>query len=273
MKVSVIVPVFNTEAYLGRCVESIANQTFRDFEIILVNDGSTDSSGSICDSWAKKDSRIRVIHKKNEGVTIARKTGVEHSTGEWICFVDSDDKLPERSIEILFKHVRDDVDIIIGVLEYNGYFNVSCKHNYEEQNTLKYLKSILKNKAHGGPVARLIRKNLFDAFTFDIPPEIKRGEDIIMNLRLAQKARLIIFLPDIVYNYLWNPESATSKNSSFISSISSELFWHRIIRQSIGSDYKKALRWAMVYFYCRRWWWVLLKRPAMQLKRKLGGCL
>ena len=90
-KLSVIVPVFNTEKYLRECIESILNQTFTDFELILVDDGSTDKSGVICDEYAQLDDRIRIIHQENAGVTRARKRGVEIALGEYITFVDSDD--------------------------------------------------------------------------------------------------------------------------------------------------------------------------------------
>jgi glycosyltransferase involved in cell wall biosynthesis len=268
-KISIVVPIFNSEKYLDNCIQSLVAQTEPELEIILINDGSTDSSGSISDDWAKKDSRIKIIHKKNEGVTIARKTGVEHSVGDWICFVDSDDEIPKQSIYTLYKHIRDDVDMIIGTLEYNGYFKVSRKYNYEEQNALQYLKSILKNKVHSGPFARLIRKSLFDDYTFDIPPKITRGEDVIMNIRLAQKTRLVILLPDTVYNYIWHPESASSIDYSFKSSINYEIFWHRMIMQSINRDYKKKIKWAIIYFYCRQLYWLLLKKNFMLLKKKL----
>ena len=268
-QISIIVPIYNVELYLNECIESIVNQSFENLEIILINDGSTDSSGSICDTWGKKDSRIRVIHKKNEGVTIARKTGVEYAIAEWVCFVDSDDELPEQSINTLFKHARDDVDIIIGELKCDGYFKVSHRHNYEEQNSLQYLKSLLKNKVHGGPVARLIRKNLFDAFIFDIPQEITKGEDIIMNVRLAQKVRKIILLPDIVYHYLLRSSSVSSENDFFKINISYQILWNRIVSQSINKNYKKHLRSTLFYFYCRQLWWLLLKKPIMLLVRNI----
>lgn len=90
-KISVIVPVYNVEKYLSRCIDSIISQTFSDFELILVDDGSTDSSGKICDEYGKKDGRVKVIHKKNGGQSSARNAGIENSTGEYISFVDSDD--------------------------------------------------------------------------------------------------------------------------------------------------------------------------------------
>lgn len=90
-KISVIVPVYNVEKYLSRCIDSIISQTFSDFELILVDDGSTDSSGKICDEYGKKDGRVKVIHKRNGGLSSARNCGLENAKGNYICFVDSDD--------------------------------------------------------------------------------------------------------------------------------------------------------------------------------------
>ena len=91
--ISVIVPVYNTEKYLDECIQSILSQTFADFELLLVDDGSTDGSGNICDKYAIQDERIKVFHQENRGVTAARKLGVKYSNGNYICFVDSDDKI------------------------------------------------------------------------------------------------------------------------------------------------------------------------------------
>ena len=91
--ISVIVPVYNTEKYLHRCIDSILNQTFTDFELLLINDGSTDSSSAICDEYAEKDCRVRVFHKPNGGVSSARNLGLEKAQGEWITFCDSDDRV------------------------------------------------------------------------------------------------------------------------------------------------------------------------------------
>ena len=118
-KLSVIVPIYNVEKYLRQCLESIVNQTFRDLEIILVDDGSPDKCGEICDEYAKKDNRIIVIHKANGGLSAARNDALNIATGEWIAFVDSDDWL---DIDIYEKAItagdRYDVDILL----FNSYF-------------------------------------------------------------------------------------------------------------------------------------------------------
>lgn len=97
--VTVIVPVYNVEKYLDRCVKSIVRQTYKDLEIILIDDGSPDRCPEMCDAWKLKDSRIKVIHKKNAGLGYARNTGIDNATGKYLCFVDSDDYIAPDTIE------------------------------------------------------------------------------------------------------------------------------------------------------------------------------
>ena len=111
-KVSIIVPVYNTKDYLHRCVDSILAQTFTDFELLLIDDGSTDSSGIICDNYSQIDSRVRVFHKKNGGVSSARNIGLDNANGEWITFVDSDDWVAAAYIEKLYEKT-DHVDLLM----------------------------------------------------------------------------------------------------------------------------------------------------------------
>ena len=104
--VSCIVPVYNVEKYLNQCIESIVSQTYKNIEIRLINDGSTDTSPEICDRWEKKDERIIVIHKKNGGLSSARNEGLNQRKGEWIVFIDSDDYVHPQFIEILLEEVK-----------------------------------------------------------------------------------------------------------------------------------------------------------------------
>lgn len=118
--ISVVVPVYKVEDYLDKCIASIAGQTYRNLEILLVDDGSPDSSGAICDAWAAKDSRIRVIHKENNGAGAARNTGLDQVRGEFISMIDSDDYLEPHMYEHLYGMMQDDVDIaecVIGITE------------------------------------------------------------------------------------------------------------------------------------------------------------
>ena len=111
-EISIIVPVYNVEKYLKRCIDSILNQSFTDFELILVDDGSTDNSGEIIDEYAIKDERIKVIHKENGGLSSARNVGIEYSKGNYIAFVDSDDYINKNMYKILYKNA----------IKYNQYY-------------------------------------------------------------------------------------------------------------------------------------------------------
>ena len=112
--ISIIVPVYNAEKYLHRCVDSILAQTFTDFELLLINDGSKDNSGKICDEYAAKDPRVRVFHKENGGVSSARNMGLDNAKGEWVTFVDSDDWLVHNIYEkMLHKLVEENADLCL----------------------------------------------------------------------------------------------------------------------------------------------------------------
>lgn len=124
--ISVIVPVYNVYPFLGECVESICNQTFADLEIILVDDGSTDQSGALCDNYAKKNNRIKVIHQQNQGLSGARNTGVKHAEAEYIVFVDSDDRIHPRMIQSLYE-----------ALQQSGAEISICSHKMIQENEPK----------------------------------------------------------------------------------------------------------------------------------------
>ena len=112
--VSVIVPVFNVEKFLEKCVSSITNQTYKNLEILLVDDGSTDNSGTICDNFSKNDNRLKVFHKKNGGLSDARNYGIERATGSYIMFIDSDDWIENDTIELLLdKTIEEKSDIVV----------------------------------------------------------------------------------------------------------------------------------------------------------------
>ena len=148
---SIIVPVYNVSNYLCRCIESIICQSFTDFECILVDDGSTDDSGLICEEYAKKDSRIRVFHKKNGGVSSARNIGLDNAKGEWIYFVDSDDELLPGGLKIMVDCISKDIDIVLaGYEEYdeNGSLIYSIQDRAEVfLNKTKSLSTLYENHA------------------------------------------------------------------------------------------------------------------------------
>lgn len=126
-KVTIIVPVYNVEKYLTCCIGSILSQSFKDFELLLIDDGSSDLSGEICDDYVEKDARIRVFHKENGGVSSARNLGLDNAQGEWICFIDSDDWVEVDFLKELIQY--DSFDLVVGGCEGVGCMIYSTKRN------------------------------------------------------------------------------------------------------------------------------------------------
>lgn len=231
--ISIIVPVYNVERFISQCVESIVNQTYSDWELILVDDGSTDSSGSICDEFASKDERIRCVHKVNGGVTEARRAGWQLSRGEWIAFVDGDDTLPEDSLAKLYeKAITVDTDII------EGYHNV--RHNLPIIRSVgDYRRCLLRGVDIVGVTVwgKLFRKEILTSWCFEIPREIVRGEDWIMNIRLAFLTKKVpILIPDKIYHYRENDTSLTHIHKK---NINLEYAFFQSWRDSVPSDEQK----------------------------------
>lgn len=164
--VSVVVPVYNVEAYLDRCVESLVNQTLQDIEIILVDDGSTDGSPALCDAWAEKDVRIRVIHKENGGLSDARNVGVSFAQAEWVGFVDSDDHVSPEMYEVLYRNLLEShADMsICGI--YNVYANRIEKPNRSDREILTSEEAI-KLCLHGKDISVTAVNRLYPASVFN----------------------------------------------------------------------------------------------------------
>ena len=240
--ISVIVPVYKVERYLHRCVDSILSQSYADFELLLVDDGSPDCSGAICDEYAKKDNRVKVIHKENEGVIAARADGVKSSSGEWVTFVDSDDSLPDGALGILNSYIDKDFDIIRGnynVIEYKNkqaYFKkAEFIHEKEILGAIEYRRETICNKKLvSGPWASLIRKSLFNYETFNVPRLISFGEDQIMNIRLAfANNKKVKIISEPVYNYIQNEGSCVHTFKLNLNYIKE---WYRYILESIPTE-------------------------------------
>lgn len=213
-KISVIVPVYKVEKFLPECIESILSQTFEDFEMILVNDGSPDASGKICDDYATRDSRIRVFHKENGGVTSARKLGVENAKGEWVMFVDGDDKIFPYALDSLFRiaESEDEIDICegepLGVEKILSRNLVKEKIHYAEQGEYLLEIGVPFNTA---PWGKIIRRKCFGRGEFDIPQWINKGEDHLMLARVALRVRRAVKTSTPVYFYRKNEESVSHR--------------------------------------------------------------
>lgn len=214
--IGVIVPVYKVEKYVAECIESILAQTYTNFRLILVDDGTPDNAGKICDEYAKKDSRITVIHQENAGVTRARARGVEEATDcEWITFVDGDDTLPPRGLEelLLSSLENEKIDIVLGYrIE---VLKGAKKHIYNKigtgiYNPIEYINAMLIDDCIIGPWGKIIKRKLFDPSIFNITRTVVQYEDLYMNIALACKARNI-FIGNDVLAYNHKEDSCTSQ--------------------------------------------------------------
>ena len=218
-KISVIVPVYNVEQYLERCVASIINQTYKNLEIILVNDGSTDNSGQLCDELAKKDDRIRVIHKKNGGVSETRNLGSRESNGKYITFIDSDDVVSVNMIEELYTNLLGNgADISIGNVIHNYNINNvvfdDSNNDILSWNNEEALKEFLKAKITSFyPVAKLFKKNIILDLEFNVDFKLAEDAMFITEILLEKDVKVVYSFKD-VYAYCHRGESATTSINS-----------------------------------------------------------
>lgn len=246
--VSIIVPVFNVEKYLEECLDSILNQTYKNIEIILVDDGSTDSSGKICDEYLKKDSRIKVFHKINQGVSITRNFGVEKSNGEYITFVDSDDFLPRFSIEILVKEIENEkADILICAMK-REKIKENLSYNKIIFNREEALIELFKGGLYRFSLsAKLYRTNIVKKYKF---PEGKIHEDQATTYKYFLEINKIVYIDYVGYIYYRRENSILTKKYN-IKRLDSFSNWQEIVENMKAENFsiKKQM-------YLRYLWWI-----------------
>ena len=211
-KISVIVPVYKVEKYLPECIESVLAQTFTDFELILVDDGSPDNSGAICEAYAARDPRIRVFHKENGGVSSARNLGLDNAKGEWIAFVDSDDTIGPHYLEFFLKDSERDADLILC-----SYTMVDTAGNQKIPSAFQ--KTVIEITAYGAKLAlagsgwnilqqvcvwgKLFRGKEIIKNRLRFDEKISLGEDQLFFTKFLMSARRIVAIESCEYFYLW----------------------------------------------------------------------
>ncbi len=213
--ISIIIPVYNSEEYLPKCIESVLNQTYSNLEIIIINDGSTDDSGKICDDYALKDNRITVIHKENGGVSSARNKGIEKATGKYIGFIDADDYIEIDMFEKLYENIKhDDYDIsicnyniILGTNKIPNNISKECKKIF---NNKEYLSGLFdKNLYCGYLVNKLIKTECIKNVRFD--ENVSVLEDLLFLTEIHENISKVYFDKDVfLYNYVQRENSATN---------------------------------------------------------------
>ena len=217
MKVSVIVPIYNSEKFIEATVEMLCKQTLEDIEIILVNDGSSDSSGEICDRLAKNDSRIKVIHLKNSGVCVARNTGVKAAQGEYITFCDADDIISEKLVEVLYNLATEN-NCDISIVNYATEFPDGKVRNTEGTGEIKKyndnceaIKDFFENRIFSGVYTKLLSRELASKLAFEEGKKI--NEDKMYVFDALRKAKSICAKDECFYRYIRRDNS--SSNGSF----------------------------------------------------------
>lgn len=216
VKISILVPVYNVEQYLPRCIESVLAQDFQDWEIILVDDGSPDKCPQICDEYAEKDNRIKVIHKSNGGANSARLTGFEMSQGIYLMFLDSDDYLLPKALSILYNKIEEGYAIVKGNdLRFNGDWNKIEKPRSTGKEIFghkEYLKSVLNYDVLPYLWGGLYKRDLFCSNVFRDNQDLQIGEDWITNISIWNKVNKYIAVDYPVYAYFINDDSMMQNN-------------------------------------------------------------
>ena len=204
--ITVIVPVYNVERYLPRCIESILRQTYTNFELILVDDGTPDRSGIICDRYAEKDSRIKVIHKENGGVSTARNVGIDVANGEWITFVDSDDWVTDDCLETLLHPLQqDDYDLVVGSLEIRRFHVehresqpvIINKDNINDCDVLGRFDQV----EFLAPWLKLYSVRIIRDASLRFPEGVAMAEDAIFVMRYLKYCNNIFVSEKVIYHY------------------------------------------------------------------------
>lgn len=221
VSISIIIPVYNVEQYLVRCLDSILNQTYRNWELILVNDGSTDNSGLICNQYVQSDSRIRVIHQPNEGVSAARNKGLDVATGDYISFIDPDDFIEAEMYSMLNDYLS---EIKIDIVRFGAYRDgdvlnwLPFEGYYEGRRLDKEVVLPMIGSDHFGGMfilgvlwMHLFKRGLLETYNIRFDGRLRRCEDRLFTITTMIHADGILFLRDMFYHYMINDESLSNR--------------------------------------------------------------
>lgn len=255
--ISVIVPIYNVEKYLDICIESIVNQTYKNLEIILVDDGSLDNCSQICDKWAEKDKRIVVIHKKNGGLSDARNAGLNIATGEYIGFIDSDDWISKSMYEMLIKEMKKyNCDIIECGINYindeNGRIirTTDCRNKHIFNVDEAMFELVNEKLLHQVVWNKLYRKECINGFLFKFG---KYNEDEFWTYRIIHKSKKVMCIPNKLYFYRQRGDSImgnfSEKNLDALESRYERLIFFKKYYPNLVSNEQLRQIYLCIYFY------------------------
>jgi glycosyltransferase involved in cell wall biosynthesis len=252
VKTSVVIPVYNTEKYLPCCIESVLSQSFTDFEVLLIDDGSTDGSGDICDAYAEKDTRVRVFHKQNGGVSSARNLGLDNAKGEWVVFIDGDDLLADNALEYLMNDAVDDVDMVYGGIrkfdEKNDDLETIPVIQKERLSVEQAVDAFIAPKQRNGDwqrymINRIYRMSIIRRFRLRFCTNIYYKEDGLFVVQyLCRCQNSVVCVPEIVYLYRQVANSAmgsllTSYNPKLLTNVDAHgMICKELKKRGVGQD-------------------------------------
>ena len=252
-KATVVVPVYNVEKYLEKCVDSILAQTEPDFELLLVDDGSTDGSGRLCDKLAEKDGRVRVIHQKNQGLGGARNTGIQQAQGDWLLLVDSDDWIEPQTLEKTMEAgLREEADLVMFAyrsVDEGGRILQTYMENAPKDRGLPLEQQPALLLTSPSACIRLYRRELLERAGILFPPRVWY-EDMRTTPKLLAEARQVVYLDYVGYNYFSRTGSITknqnaARNREIVEAFDDLLPWFQ--RQGLFEKYRQELCYLVVY--------------------------
>lgn len=237
--ITIITPVYKAQEYLPRCVESLLAQTFTNFELILIDDGSPDSSGALCDEYALKDSRVKVIHKENGGVSSARQCGIEHASGLYTIHADPDDWANPTMLQTLYDTANaTNADIVI--CDYFTHKRGKTRYISQKPKDLApeaLLRQLLKQELHGALWNKLIRTSLYTRHSITFPQHITRWEDlfVVCSILLATTP-VIAHLPKAFYHYDLSTNANSIVRKKSYSGLQSQMLFVKHFQQALPSE-------------------------------------
>lgn len=278
--VTIIVPVYNAQEYLHRCIGSILEQSFVDFELLLINDGSKDNSGVICDEYAAKDERIRVFHKENGGVSSARNVGLDNAMGTWVAYVDSDDWVAKDYLKNLVGHAKIGVDLVISFPTYIHTDGSSSKPNYlpklVDENNFEDIFVEHSMHQNTSPWSKLFRREIIESGSIRFCEEMHIGEDLLFLYTYMLSTAKIYISSDTDYFYNYDLETSLTKR---VNTFKSEYVGYRNIKQLVeglikirnikSDDSLQRLGW-IIGFYTRNVLNALYHDVSLKRERRLS---
>ena len=230
IKVSIIVPIYNAQKTIGRCIDSILNQDFSDFELLLIDDGSKDESGRICDSYAEKDNRIHVIHKENSGVSASRNLALREARGEYLQFLDADDWVTPNATRLLVQSIeQNECDMVISDFYRVIGERLSHKGSIDEDGVLtreKFANFMMENPAdfyYGVLWNKLYKRSIIEKYQLCMNPKISWCEDFMFNLEYIRHCENIFVLQVPIYYYVKTKGSLVSQGMSLTKTIKTKM--------------------------------------------------